>query len=102
MVLDVALPKIQHYKVSTKGKVEQFSEGVAPFFDVVAIEKGAFESTSTKVTNFTYLYRLLPCNQILSFFFYSFYFFSSYSYYLLRAFSVAIIVNKLDCGLEVS
>ena len=37
-----------HHQARIKGKVEQSS--------VVAIEKGAFRSPSTKVTNFTYFY----------------------------------------------
>ena len=48
MVLDAALLSTQHYKVMIKGKVEHLS--------VVAIEKGAFRSPLTKVTN---LYLLL-------------------------------------------
>ena len=31
-------------------------KGVAPFLDVVAIEKGAFRLPSTAVANFTYFY----------------------------------------------
>ena len=52
MVLDSALVNTQHYKVSIKGKVEQSRERP---LGVVAIEKGAFGSSTTKVTNFTYL-----------------------------------------------
>ena len=46
----------QHYKVRIKGKVEQsreWSSALPLYFGVVAIEKGAFGSPSTKVTNFT-------------------------------------------------
>ena len=43
MVLDAALLNTLHYKVRIKG--------------VVAIEKGAFGSPSTKVANFTYFYK---------------------------------------------
>ena len=46
MVFDAAL----FYKIGIKGKVEHFS--------VVAIKKGALGSPSTKVANFTYLYRV--------------------------------------------
>ena len=54
MVLDDALLNTQHYKVSIKGKAEQSSEwGCAFPCGVVAIEKGAFGSSTTKVTNFT-------------------------------------------------
>ena len=63
MVLDTTLLSIQHYKVSIKGKVEQSRErsSVPPLhFGVVAIEKGAFGSPSTKVANFTYLYYCSP------------------------------------------
>ena len=49
IVLDVALLNTQSYKVRIKGKVEQH-------FCVVAIEKRAFGSPSTKVANFTFLY----------------------------------------------
>ena len=45
MALDTSLLNIQHYKVRIKGKVEQSS--------VVAVEKGAFWSPTTTVTNFT-------------------------------------------------
>ena len=41
----------QHYKVRIKGKVEQSWE----ILGVVAVEKGAFESPSTTVANFTHL-----------------------------------------------
>ena len=55
MVLDTALP----YKVRIKGKVEQSRErsSALPYtliHGVVAIEKGAFWSSSTTVANFTY------------------------------------------------
>ena len=57
IVLDTALPNTQHYKVRVKGKVELFWEwSSAPLhLSVVALEKGAFGSSSTKVINFTYL-----------------------------------------------
>ena len=56
MVLDSSLLNTQHYKVRIKGKVEQCRErSSAPLhLGVVAIEKGAFGSPSTMVTNFTY------------------------------------------------
>ena len=51
MILDAALLNTQHYKVRIKGKMEQ-----PPLhLGVIAIEKGAFKSPSTKVTNFTLL-----------------------------------------------
>ena len=52
MVLDAALLNTQYYKV--KGKVEQSREwSSAPLhFGVVAIEKGAFGSPSTKGRQF--------------------------------------------------
>ena len=55
MVLDAALLNTQHYKVRIKGKMYNPRNGVAPYLHlgVVAIEKGAFGSPSTKVTNFT-------------------------------------------------
>ena len=49
MVLDAALLNTQNYKVSIKGKVERPPQHLG----VVAIEKGAFGSSSTKVVNFT-------------------------------------------------
>ena len=57
MVLDTSLLNTQHYKVRIKGKVEQSREkSSAPLhFSVVAIEKGAFGSSSTTVANFTLL-----------------------------------------------
>ena len=54
MVLDIGLLNTQHYKVRIKAKVEQSMEWSIAL-DVVAIEKGAFGSPSTKVVNFTYL-----------------------------------------------
>ena len=56
MVLEAVLLSTQHYKVRIKGKVEQSWEwSCAPHLGVVAIEKGAFGSPSTKVANFTFL-----------------------------------------------
>ena len=58
MVLDTSLLDTQQYKVRIKGKVEQSREkSSAPplHLGVVAIEKGAFWSPSTTVTNLTYL-----------------------------------------------
>ena len=55
MVLDAALLSTQYHKVRIKGKVEQSMEwSSALYLGVVAIEKGAFGSSLTKVTNFTY------------------------------------------------
>ena len=54
MVLDAALLNTQHYK----GKVEQFREWsgtLSQHLGVVAIEKGAFGSSSTKVVNFYFI-----------------------------------------------
>ena len=59
IVLDSTLLNTQHYKVRIKGKVEQsreWSSALPQHFGVVAIEKGAFSSPSTKVTNFTFFY----------------------------------------------
>ena len=45
MILDVALPNTQHYKVSIKGKLEQSKDWSSAFpHIVVAIEKGAYGS----------------------------------------------------------
>ena len=54
IVLDTSLLNTQQYKAGIKGKVEQSLEGSSAL-GVVAIEKGAFGSPSTKVTNFTLL-----------------------------------------------
>ena len=54
MVLDATLLNTQHYKVRIKSKVEQSRErsSALPYTLVyVAIEKGAFRSPSTTVTN---------------------------------------------------
>ena len=58
MVLDTSLLNTQQYKVRVKGKVEQSRERSSTllYFGVVAIEKGAFWSSSTTVTNITFLY----------------------------------------------
>ena len=58
MVLDAALLSTQHYKLRIKSKLEESREwGSAPLhLGVVAIEKGALRSPSTKVTKFTYIY----------------------------------------------
>ena len=56
MLLDTSLLNTQQYKVRIKGKVEQSRErsSAIPYTLVVAIEKGAFWSPSTTVTNFTF------------------------------------------------
>ena len=58
MVLDTALLNTRHYKVRIKVKEEQSRErsSVPLHLGVVVIEKGAFVSPSTMVTNFTYIY----------------------------------------------
>ena len=57
MVLDTSLLNTEHYKVRIKGKVEKSRErsSVPLHLGVVATEKGAFRSHSTKVANLTYL-----------------------------------------------
>ena len=57
MVLDSALLNTQHFKVRIKGKMEQpwkFSSTLPLHPRVVAPEKRAVGSPSTKVTDFTY------------------------------------------------
>ena len=54
MVFDAALLNTQFYKIRIKGKVVQPREWRSAFPGVVAIEKRAFWSSSTKVANFTY------------------------------------------------
>ena len=71
MVLDANLLNTQHYKVRIKSKVEQsreWSSGLSYTSCVVAIEKGAFESLSTKVANFTYIYNkfVFVCVQLFN------------------------------------
>ena len=58
MVLDTSLLNTQQYKVRLKDKVEQSRERrCSPVhLGVVAIEKGAFWSPPTRVTNFTFTY----------------------------------------------
>ena len=53
MVLDAVLLSTQHYKLMIKGKVDQSIEWSSAL-GVVAIEKGAFRSPSTKVAKFTF------------------------------------------------
>ena len=58
MILNAALLNTQYYKVRIKSKVEQsreWSSALPLHLGVVAIEKGAFESPSTTVANFTYI-----------------------------------------------
>ena len=59
MVLDATLLSFLHYMVRIKIKWSNPEKGVCPLLHlgVVAIEKGAFGSPSTKVTNFTYINR---------------------------------------------
>ena len=61
VVLDTYLLNTQQYKVCIKDKVEQSWERSSPplHFGVVAIEKGAFGSPSTSVTNCTLLTSLI-------------------------------------------
>ena len=57
MVLNATLLNTQHYKVRIKGKVEEswkWNSTLSLYLGVVAIEKGAFRSPWTIVTNFTY------------------------------------------------
>ena len=58
MVLDTSLLKTQQYKVRIKGKVEQSKERSRALLHlgVVAIEKGAFQSPSTTVTNIPFFF----------------------------------------------
>ena len=64
MVLDTSLLNTQRYNVRIKGKVEQSrEESSAPLpIDVVAIEKGAYGSPLTRVTNYTLL--MLTANKL--------------------------------------
>ena len=72
MVLDATLLNTQHYKVRIKGKVEN---GVAPslHLSVATIERGAFGSPFTNVTNLSVERSphdleayMLDCNIVLS------------------------------------
>ena len=64
MVLDASLLNTLHYKVRIKGKVEPSWEwsSVPLHLSVVAIEKGAFKSPSTKVANFTLYVTIVTAN----------------------------------------
>ena len=55
MILYSALFSTQCYKVRIKSKVEQ-SRHPPLHLGVVAVEKGAFGSPLTKLTNFTFIY----------------------------------------------
>ena len=66
MVLDTYLLNTQHYNVRIKGKLDQCREKNSAFpyafrsslrLGVVAIENGAFGSSSTTVSNFTFTTR---------------------------------------------
>ena len=64
MVLDATLLNTQHYKVKIKGKEEHSREKSSTLLlhlGVVAIEKEAFGSISTMVTDLTYI-TLRICN----------------------------------------
>ena len=65
MVLDASLLNTQHYKVRIKGRKEEQSRerssALPLHLCVVVIEKGAFGSPSTTVTNFTYIYTHIIC-----------------------------------------
>ena len=54
MVLDATLLYTQHYKVRVKWSNPGKGVAPSPTLGVVAIEKGAFESPSTTVANFTF------------------------------------------------
>ena len=57
MVLNAALLNTEHYRVQIKGKVKQsreWSSALTLHLGVVAVEKGAFGSSSTTVANFIY------------------------------------------------
>ena len=57
MVLDTSLLNTQHYKICIKGKVEQSREMCSVLhLGVIAIEKGAFRSSSIKVNNYILYY----------------------------------------------
>ena len=56
MVLNAAFFNIQRYKVRIKGKVDQGKELRPPLYlSVLANEKGAFGSSSSRVSKFTFL-----------------------------------------------
>ena len=58
MVLDSSLLNTQQYRVRIKGKVVQSRERSSAlflYFGVVAIENGAFWSSSSTIANFTYI-----------------------------------------------
>ena len=65
MVLDATLLNTQHYKLRIKGKMEHPGKVVVPplHLGVVAIERGAFVSPSTKSRLF---YLLMPLEKVWS------------------------------------
>ena len=58
MILDIALPNTQHYKVQIKGKVEQSRERSSAllYTTVVVIEKGACGSPLSTIANFFFFF----------------------------------------------
>ena len=56
MVLDAALLNTQHYKVRVKWNNPGNGVALSSPLGVVAIEKGAFWSPSTRVPNFTFIF----------------------------------------------
>ena len=69
MVLDASLLNTQHYEVRIKGKVEKSREwSSAPLhLGVVAIEKGAFGSPSTKGRQLYFYFILNPTRAAIIF-----------------------------------
>ena len=95
MVLDGTLLNTQHYKVRIKGKVEQSREWNSNL-GVVAIEKGAFRSPSTKVAIFTYIYRIYWYNNI-----YIYISIDIYTYVCMYVFAIVCIFFNLSLSLYI-
>ena len=71
LVLDTTLLNTQYHKVSIKGKARQSREWSSTLPCVVAIEKGAFGSPSTKVAHNLLYFRI---SLLVLFFYFAFYY----------------------------
>ena len=97
MVLDTSLLNTRQYKVRIKGKVEQFwerSSALPLHLGVVAIEKGAFWSPSTKGRQLYFTYFFLNFIRLLFFYSLSFRFSSFFDSENVLSASVIVIDNK--------
>ena len=114
MVLDASLLNTQHYKVWMKGKVEQsrkWSSALSYTLGVVAIEKGAFGSPSTKGRQLYFFTFPFPKGislqvNVRAWLEFELVYYNVkvqyVSHYLLESGSpCGVMINWLDCGLKV-